>query len=127
MNTNHKFLTLFFSGLLILPLSISAQGSGEDADDENAVQGVESEIEIGGYHLDDPSFRFGKYTGITDDGFEPLINFKFQSRNAWDDPDLVTWRLQGWRVGLDSMRLEFDYFDQGNQRFTAISHCRRTG
>jgi MtrB/PioB family decaheme-associated outer membrane protein len=119
MNTNHKFLTLFFSGLLILPLSISAQGSGEDADDENAVQGVESEIEIGGYHLDDPSFRFGKYTGITDDGFEPLINFKFQSRNAWDDPDLVTWRLQGWRVGLDSMRLEFDYFDQGNQRFTA--------
>ena len=119
MNINHKFLTLFFSGLLTLPLSVLAQGSGEEADDETKADGVESEIEVGIYHLDDPSFRFGKYTGVTDDGIEPLINFKFQSRTAWDDPDLSSWRLQGWRVGLDSMRLEFDYRDQGTQRITA--------
>jgi hypothetical protein len=63
------------------------------------------------------SFRYGKYSGLTDEGFAPLVDFIWQKRPEWDSGDTVRWRLQGWRLGLDSRRLAFDYNDQGTQKF----------
>lgn len=115
MNTNHKFLTILFSSLLILPLSLAAQTGGDSSDSD----GIESEYEFGLFYLSDDSYRFGKYTGLTEEAYDPNFSFRIQSKPAWDSNETVSWQFQGWRLGQDSRRLAFDYLDQGTMRFTA--------
>ena len=100
--------------LLTVPLMAGAQDPDGDAADD-----LEMEFTAGLYYLDEDSYRFGKYTGLTDDGAEALFDFRIEKRPAWDSGDPVRWRLQGWRLGLDSRRLEFDYKDLGTQSFNA--------
>jgi hypothetical protein len=100
--------------LLTVPLMAGAQDPDGDAADD-----LEMEFTAGLYYLDEDSYRFGKYTGLTDDGAEALLNFRIEKRPAWDSGDPVRWRLQGWRLGLDSRRLEFDYKELGTQSFNA--------
>jgi MtrB/PioB family decaheme-associated outer membrane protein len=120
MKNHQKFLKSGFSGLLVLPLTFMVQATAFSADDgDKDSRKVETEFEIGVHHLDKDSFRFGKYTGVTEEGYEPAIEFKLQYRPDWDGDDTRSWRFQGWRIGLDSQRIEFDYLDQGTQRFTA--------
>ncbi len=97
-----------------------AKDEDSDASDkkQNKESVVDNEVEAGLYYLDDDSFRYGKYSGITDDGAYALLNFRWEKRPAWDSGDATRWRLQGWRLGLDSRRLEFDWRQQGKQRFT---------
>lgn len=87
----------------------------EEASDEQPV--VEDEISVGLYYLDDDSYRYGKYSGITDGGVEPLLDFRIDRRPQWDGDDTVRWSLQGWRLGLDSRRIEFNIKEQGKQSF----------
>lgn len=108
MKIKHAILNTLCSGLLILPFAVSA------ADGE-----VEGEFDIGGWYLSEDSFRFGKYTGLTDEGWEPVLNFNIWSAPEWDSEDTTSWQFQGWRVGLDSMRLKFDYKNQGTRSFSA--------
>ena len=125
MKANRKALPKIITLLsLCLPLLAWSQDEDpfalegvEEAADEQPV--VEDEITVGLYYLDDDSYRFGKYTGITDEGVEPLLDFRIDRRPQWDGEDTVRWSLQGWRLGLDSRRLEFKINDQGTQSFTA--------
>lgn len=114
-----------FLAILILPLVCLAQD-----EDPFALEGVEEEaveeqpeiedsVTVGVYYLDDDAFRYGKYTGLTDDGVEPLIDFRIDERPQWDSGDTSRWRLEGWRLGLDSRRMEFTWRDQGVQAFSA--------
>ncbi len=116
--------TLFLA-ILILPLVCLAQdedpfaleGVEEEALEEQPV--IEDEVTVGVYYLDDDAFRYGKYTCLTDDGVEPLIDFRIGERPQWDSGDTSRWRLEGWRLGLDSRRMEFTWKDQGVQVFSA--------
>jgi MtrB/PioB family decaheme-associated outer membrane protein len=108
---------------LILPGVTWAQDE-KDADAKSKVdakaeekQNLDGEVEIGIEHLDVDSYRYGKYTGRTDEGAMPRLNFKLEKRPEWDDDDTTRWRLQGWNVGIDSRRLEFDFNQQGKQHF----------
>ncbi|NND44296.1 MAG: MtrB/PioB family decaheme-associated outer membrane protein [Xanthomonadales bacterium] len=112
MNTKRMVLTSLFSGFLVLPFTGLAQGGDGSSD-------IQAEFELGAWYVSEDSFRFGKYTGLTDEGWEPVLNFKLWSQPAWDADDTTSWKFQGWRLGLDSMRLKFDYRDQGTQGFTA--------
>lgn len=111
--------------LLALPLTAWAQdddpfaleGVEEEAVDEQPV--IEDEFRIGLYWLDDDPYRFGKYLGFTSDGAEALLDFKVGKRPQWDSGDTRRWSLEGWRLGLDSRRLEYQIADQGLQSFTA--------
>jgi MtrB/PioB family decaheme-associated outer membrane protein len=78
---------------------------------------VDNEIKVGIYYLSDDSFRFGKYSGLTNEGAYALVDFRWEKRPEWDSGDAIRWRLQGWRVGLNSRRIEFDWSQQGKQRF----------
>jgi MtrB/PioB family decaheme-associated outer membrane protein len=78
---------------------------------------IASEVTLGAYYLSKDAYRFGKYSGLTDKGFEPLLDFTWQKRPEWDSGDTVRWRLQGWRLGLDSRRIAYEYNDQGKQKF----------
>ena len=113
---------------LVLLASASASWAQEKADTDSDASDkkakkeekksvVENVAEIGVYYLDDDSYRFGKYSGLINEGAYVLANFRWEKRPAWNSGDLTRWRLQGWRVGLNSRRLEFDWGQQGKQRF----------
>jgi MtrB/PioB family decaheme-associated outer membrane protein len=105
--------------LFLLPAGAWAQqGQAEDGDDQPTDTSIVwNEVTLGLYYLSDESYRYGKYSGLTDDGFEPVLDFSMQKRPDWETSDTVRWRLQGWRLGLDSRRLEFRYNDQGTRKF----------
>jgi len=107
--------------LAALPLSSWAQEDKapdkKQADKKPKPAAIASEVTLGAYYLDKDAYRYGKYSGLTDKGFEPLLDFTWQKRPEWDSGDTVRWRLQGWRLGLDSRRVAYDYHDQGKQRF----------
>jgi MtrB/PioB family decaheme-associated outer membrane protein len=116
-------LGLLALGLFALPAGALAQDDDEkDTDQAAEEKEVElspfaNEFSLGLYYLGDDAYRYGKYSGLTDDGIEPLLDFRLEKRPEWDSDDTVRWRLQGWRLGLDSRRLEFTYNDQGTQKF----------
>jgi MtrB/PioB family decaheme-associated outer membrane protein len=134
MNARHKSISRFL-GIALLTLPLVVLGQDEDSsspgevDDPFALDGVEAasdeqpkidnEFTIGLYYLDDDSYRYGKYTGLTDEGFYLLGDFRIEKRPEWDGDDTRRWRVQGWRLGLESRRIQFDYTQQGTQSFSA--------
>jgi len=78
---------------------------------------VDNEVKLGIYYLTDDSFRYGKYSGLTDKGAYALVDFRWEKRPEWNSGDAIRWRFQGWRIGLNSRRIEFDWSQQGKQRF----------
>ena len=68
---------------------------------------------------DDVEDTTNPYTGLTDEGFEPLIDFRIEERPRWDSGDTVRWKLEGWRLGIDSRRMEYEWRDQVLQSFSA--------
>ena len=123
----NTILNIMVLALLTLPLAAWAKDDDKSDQDEakakaqskSDVQVVEKEITVGLYYLDDPSYRYGKFTGLEDDGAYALADFRIQKRPVWNSGDTKRWRVQGWRLGLDSRRIEFDFNDQGTQRFKA--------
>ena len=110
--TYHNALSTLVLGFLCLPFSLWAQDGASQTN-------VENEVEIGFDFLSDDSFRYGKFSGYTDDGASAIFDFKLESQPAWDSGDITSWRLQGWRLGLESRRIEFDFKQQGVQKFNA--------
>lgn len=78
---------------------------------------VSSTVEVGLGFLSDDSFRFGRYTGLTDDGVYGVLGFDIFQRGAWDGDDATYWRLQGENLGLDSREAYFEYGQQGRFAF----------
>ncbi len=81
------------------------------------VKTVRTEISIGFYSLDEDSYRYGKYSGLTSSDGYVLADFKLDKRPDPKSSDTTRWTFQGRRLGLDSRHLEFDYRQQGTQRF----------
>jgi len=124
-NRIKHFLSVLLLAFLIAPSASWAQdktdGDAKEPDQkeekEEKTSVVDNEIKIGIYYLSDDSFRYGKYSGLTDKGAYALVDFRWEKRPEWDSGDAIRWRFQGWRVGLNSRRLEFDWSQQGKQRF----------
>lgn len=113
-----KWLALVIAAAF-LPAAATAQDDFfaiEGVDDEEDVEYFLSEIEVGVGYLDDDAFRFGKFSGLTDKGAHPLLDFSINSFPAWDGDDTSYWRFEGRRVGLDTRRLELEFGQQGTQR-----------
>ena len=123
MKTKYHFMLGFtVLALLALPVTAWAQDEDKKTDDgkkEPATEEpiVKKEITIGAWYLTDDSYRYGKYSGLRDDGVYALFDFKLEKRPDPKSDDTTRWRFQGWRLGLDSRRVEFDYHQQGTQRF----------
>jgi len=125
MKSRKKLLFRFlFLALLILPLMSWGQETAEEEPDSdekktNKSSVVENEVSVGLYYLDHDSYRYGKYTGLVDEGFYALADFRIEQRPAWDSGDTRRWKVQGWRLGLDSRRLVYNYNDPVKQSFSA--------
>lgn len=122
-STKNTILVVAAVGLCALPAGAWAQDAEpQDTDQaadkqEAALSPVANEVSLGLYYSDEDAYRYGKYSGLTDDGLYPLVDFRLEKRPDWESDDTVRWRLQGWRLGLDSRRLAFTYNDQGKQKF----------
>jgi hypothetical protein len=120
-NTILNFVVL---ALLTLPLMAWGQEKDPATTDDDAAEAkepavVESEVTVGLYYLDHDSYRFGKYSGLTDEGIYALADFRIEKRPEWNSGDTKRWRVQGWRLGLDSRRLLYEYNDPVKQTFKA--------
>lgn len=112
--------------VLLASAALSFGAGAQDQDDFFALEGAPEEeqaqpafdnyVEIGAGYLSDDSFRHGKYSGLTEEGFEPLLSFVLRKRPAWNSDDTTFWRVEGWRVGQESRRLEAEVGEQGTQR-----------
>jgi MtrB/PioB family decaheme-associated outer membrane protein len=112
-------LPAIFLSAALLPFVASAQDDPFFLEDvpEVAVEPIlDNFIEGGIGYLDDDATAFGKYSGLTDKGVEPLIDFRLQSWPEWDGDSTVFWRVEGRRVGQESRRLEATAGQQGTQR-----------
>jgi len=114
-NRIKNLLNVLLLACLIAPFASWAQEKTDDDAKKKSV--VDNEVKLGIYYLSDDSFRYGKYSGLTDKGAYALVDFRWEKRPEWDSGDAIRWRFQGWRVGLNSRRLEFDWSQQGKQRF----------
>ena len=126
MQSGHKPRSTWILGTLaVFSLALAVQTWAQDKEPEEQEKEqkkptpaeIASSVRLGVYYLSEDSYRYGKYSGLTDEGFYPLVDFTWQKRPEWNSGDTVRWRLQGWRLGLDSRRLAFDYNDQGTQKF----------
>jgi len=77
---------------------------------------VLSELEFGIGLVSDDSFRFGKYTGLNEDGAYGLLDADIRRRGAYDGEDLTYWRLQAENLGLDSRYVKLEYGQQGDYK-----------
>lgn len=115
-----KLSSTMFKALLLvgslLALSALAQTKSESAEPSEASNSPEGEVTFGFGYLDDGSYRYGKYTGLTETGFEPLLDFRIQAGPQPDSGATGYWRLEGDRLGLDSHRLGLEAGQQGSQR-----------
>jgi MtrB/PioB family decaheme-associated outer membrane protein len=124
-NRAKQVLSVLALAFLLLPSASWGQENAEDdakAPDKKEETSekksvVDNEIEVGIYYLSDDSFRFGKYSGLREEGAYALFDFRWEKRPEWNSGDAIRWRFQGWRVGLNSRRVEFDWSQQGKQRF----------
>ena len=124
-NRVKQVLSVLALAFLLLPSASWGQEKAKDDDkasdkkeeksEKKSV--VDNEIEVGLYYLSDDSFRFGKYSGLREEGAYALFDFRWEKRPEWNSGDAVRWRFQGWRIGLNSRRVEFDWSQQGKQRF----------
>jgi MtrB/PioB family decaheme-associated outer membrane protein len=103
---------------------IHAQDSDDEGDEVDTEQLLEdqtvikSEIEIGIGHVSDSSWRFGRYTGLEDDGLFPVVNIDIYKRGGpWDGDDASYWRLTGRNLGIESRDLTFEFGKQGSYNF----------
>lgn len=127
MNIQHKLLTRairesLLRGMLWATVISAALAGGslcaaEEADEselrleEQTV--IKSEVEVGIGHVSDASWRFGRYTGLKDDGLFPIVNLDIYKRADWNSGDGSYWRLSGRNLGIESRELALEFGNQG--------------
>jgi MtrB/PioB family decaheme-associated outer membrane protein len=109
MTTTSTLRALTLCSTLLVPLAAAAQDAGppvaaaSSADDPTAA--YTGAIEAGVGFLSSSSFRFGKYTGLTDKGAFGVGNVVIRKRDAWDSGGGHYWQFVGTNLGLTSREI----------------------
>lgn len=74
---------------------------------------VVSEVEIGVGYISDDSYRFGRYSGMNDEG--PYFIGDIKAQNYRENG--LNWRIRGINLGLDSRYLRAEGGKQGSQEY----------
>ena len=77
---------------------------------------LSSSVEVGAHFVSDDSFRFGRYTGLNEQGLTPLLNLDLFYRGAYDSGSARYWSFKGANLGLDSREAAFEYGVQGSYK-----------
>lgn len=77
---------------------------------------ITNRVEIGANYVSDNSFRFGRYTGLHQQGLTALFNLDLFHRGAYDSGSAEYWKIQGTNLGLDSREAEIEVGVQGKYK-----------
>ena len=99
---------LLATGSPSLALAADDKGASEEADEALSV--ITGTFEYGPGYVSDDSYRFGRYTGMEEEGLFANGGFDLHFRPG--RPDYL--HLQGYDLGLDSRRLSIEYGKQGD-------------
>lgn len=107
-------LWIFGCGLWVTMLPAVVPGSaGEGPTTASDLEVIKGHIETGvGYQSRD-SFRFGRYTGLVEEGFFAILNLDWLLRAPYDSERGDFLRIQATDLGLDSRRATLAYGQQG--------------
>ena len=108
---------------LLLPAALPLQAraaasdaSGETAAEADALHAPRNWVEVGLAWVDEDSFRFGRYTGLVEQGGSGVLNIDWFQRGAWNGPDAFYWGFSATNLGLDSRRARLELGRQGSYR-----------
>lgn len=73
----------------------------------------DNEIDVGGAYVSDKSARFGRYTGLNEQGPYGIGSFTLRGRDEWNSGGTRYWDFEGTNLGLDSRSISGAYGDQG--------------
>jgi len=88
----------------------------EDSDDPALLKEltqISNSVEFGLFYVSDDSFRFGRYTGLNEEGPGLVLDLDMYKRGAFDSDDAGYWSLQADDLGLDSRSAQFEIGVQG--------------
>jgi MtrB/PioB family decaheme-associated outer membrane protein len=109
MTTTYTLRILTLCSTLLVPLAATAQDAGPPAAATSSVDDPiaagASAIETGVGFLSSGSFRFGKYTGLTDKGAFGVGNVVIRRRDTWDSSGKRYLQLLGTNLGLTSREI----------------------
>ena len=110
MNPDLMWQIALASGLAALAVTkgVTAEEGTVDRAAE-AAAAVTGTIELGAGHVSDDSYRFGRFSGLNDEGPYAIGAFDMHFRPG--RPDYL--HLQGRNLGLDSRWLSLEYGEQG--------------
>jgi len=123
--TVRKYRLVLAIASLLLPSTLPAQeGFGLDEPvkpppDPEVVRElteVGSTIEFGLGHVSDDSFKFGKYTGLEQEGAFGMLDVDIHKRGPYDGDSARYYRLTGSNLGLSSRDARIEYGEQGNYK-----------
>lgn len=77
---------------------------------------VRSEIEFGLGHVSDSSFKFGKYTGLEQEGVFGVLDLDIHKRGPYDGDSAQYFRVIGSNLGLTSRDARVEYGEQGDYK-----------
>jgi MtrB/PioB family decaheme-associated outer membrane protein len=100
-------------GKVVLLSTCCLAASVSSASETTSPQPVVNEVEIGAGYLSDDSYRFGRYSGMKDDGAYVIGDIKAQDYRE----DGLNWRIRGINLGLDSRYLRAEGGKQGSQEY----------
>lgn len=110
MQKHHRFafpLTTLAAALL----AAFGPARAEEADEVKLLIKPDSELSVGLGYVDNENQRWGKYTGMTDNGAYGLLDFNIVNR----DDETGTWvRVLGRNLGLDNREFRFEHNRQGD-------------
>ena len=93
----------------------SLENSDDPAKLKDLIQ-THNTIEFGFNYVSDDSFRFGRYTGLNDQGVSGLFNLDVLHRGAYNSDSADYWSFRVSNLGLDSREAAFELGRQGKFR-----------
>ena len=105
--TGHVALGLFLAAGLSNPVLAEDSPPADQAEEDPSI--FTGTFEYGPGYVSDDSYRFGRYTGLEEEGL--FVNGGFDVHFRPGRPDYL--HLQGYDLGLDSRRLSIEYGEQG--------------
>jgi len=91
----------------------------EDSDDPELLKELtqfHNTFEFGFNYVSDDSFRFGRYSGLTDQGVNAVLNLDVLDREAYDSDNADYWHFRARNFGLDSREATFEFGTQGSYK-----------
>jgi MtrB/PioB family decaheme-associated outer membrane protein len=119
MLNRHTLRTALLASICLIPVyAAQAQEPLFEVEDNPAAKKAapipDNYLDAGVNYQSSKSFKFGQYTGLTDQGGTAIGGFLVGHRDDWDSGDTTFWQLQGRDLGLDSRSFDAVYAKQGS-------------